>query len=1180
MILKNFFSNDINRNIETVIKADDQEHILDELQEYVVTNEIANKTRDFFSAYNDYQGANGVWISGFFGSGKSHLLKILSYVLENKEFNGYKPGEIFAGKISDDAILKADIINATRIPSESVLFNIDQQAQITSKNEEDALLRVFYKVFYDHLGYFGSQSHVADFEQWVAGEGIYKLFQEKFEKETGEFWSNARRKYFSPSVKNGVGKVLAELLGGNPGEYDNIIETMRKDSVISIDDFCEKINDYLKSKPKGFRLNFFVDEVGQFISDNTKLMLNLQTIAETMAVKTQGNTWIFVTSQEDMERVVGDMTKNQQNDFSRIQARFLLKVPLSSANVDEVIEKRLLSKTPEATTTLKQIWENKQSAMETLLAFSESGVQFRGYRNDNDFISKYPFVSYQFDLFQQCIKALSNHNAFQGRHASVGERSMLGVFQFVIQKIEQKNENAIVSFDLLFDGIRSTIRSELQSAIILAERNIDDLFAVKVLKALFMVKYYRNFKTTSRNIATLMIDNILVDVKAHDQKVTEALNLLENQTYIQRNGDLYEFLTDDEKDIEKEIKATDIDDSQITSLFKEIVFDEIIRDSKIRFLDNKQEYEFTSKIDGSILGKEKELTVEVISPNFYDHDREDFFKSQTMGYNTLMMMVLPNDEYLLQDIRLYIKTEKYIRQNQTTSNTDNIKRLLFEKSQQNIQRRASVVNLLKRMLGNADVYMNGLKQEMAPSGDGKNKLVLAFQNLVKLAYPNLKMLGNTQFSEDTIKSIIRNNQDGLFGTEATSLSEPESEVLNIIHRRKKQSERTSLIDVRDYFSRRPYGWYPSAIWSIIAKLYKRGSIEIRQDSNLLNDNEVLNALMNSRLYANTLLEPQVDIDPKQIKALSAVYNEFFDEPCPAKEAKDVALAFKNKLNDEYLWLNKMLASKEAYPFLADLENVSSLISRLQKKEYTYYLTNLKEFEDELLDDKEQLIDPIKRFWNGEQKRIFDSIRLFFTGNQSNLEYIEKSEIDELRAVIEHPKPYTGNLIKEAKAKRDALAEKVLQLISQEKQHTKAEIESIMERIKINDDFNKLDDTNQQIVLKPFVDELDRLKEQRFIANLRQTAAHVSGVLFEQQLNKTARMANPPAQVQASPVNNAAGKTTSPQPAEPVVHYRRLNTIKFDFAKSELRTHDDVERYTETLKKELIKLIDQNKRITL
>jgi len=1168
MILKDFFSNDINRTIETVIKADDQEHILDEVVEYVVTNEVAQKTRDFFSAYNDYQGANGVWISGFFGSGKSHLLKILSYVLENKEYDGYKLGELFAEKIDNDKILKADIINSTRFPSESILFNIDQQAQITSKQEEDALLRVFYKVFNDHLGYFGAQRHVADFERWIDQEGIYKKFQENFEKATGEFWSNARRKYFSPKVKEGIGQVLSKLMGGRSEDYTEIIETLRKDSNISIDDFCDKINDYIKTKPKGFRLNFFVDEVGQYISDNTKLMLNLQTIAETLATKTKGSSWIFVTSQEDRVRVIGEMTKSQQNDFSKIQARFKLKIPLSSANVDEVIEKRLLSKTDPAKELLKTVWKNEQSTMETLLSFSEGGVQFKGYQNEMDFIKKYPFVSYQFDLFQQCIRALSNHNAFQGKHASVGERSMLGVFQYVIQQIEEKNKNAIISFDLLFEGLRSTIRGELQSAIILAERQVDSDFAIKVLKSLFMVKYYSNFKTTSRNITTLMIDDIHVDIKEHDKKVIEALNLLENQTYIQRNGDLYEYLTDDEKDIEEEIKSTDIDDGQVTGLFREIIFDEIIRDNKIRYLDNKQEYEYTSKIDGSIVGRERELIIEIITPNFKDHDREDFFKSQTMGFNTLLMMVLPNDEHLLMDVRLYIKTDKYIRQNQTTTNKDNIKRLLFEKAQQNTVRRAALVVLLSRLLGASDVYMNGMRQEMSVSSDGKNKLIIAFQNLVKLAYPNLKMLGNIQFSEETIKSIMR-NMDGLFGTDDSTMSEAESEVLNIIHRRKKQSDRTSLIDLRDHFSRKPYGWYQNAVWSIAAKLYKRGNIELRQDSNLLEDDDALTAFLNNRLYSNTLLEPQVIVDPKQIKALATVYNEFFDEPCPAKEAKDVALAFKDKLNGEYVWLNQILASKDNYPFLNELIPVNQFIAKLTKKEYTYYLTNLKDFEDDLLNYKEAILDPIKRFWNGEQKKIFDSICAFFSGNQSNLEYIAGDELTMLKEVIQHPKPYAGNIIKDAKTAKEALTTKVLKQIDEEKELTKTEIDSVISRFKNHDDFKLLDEQKQNQVLKPFEDELKKLKDQRFIANLREARANVKGRLLEKQLNEIVRLAKPPV------VEGDGNKVE-----EPIIHYQRLSTIRIDFNKSELRTIEDVDKYVEKLKENLIKLIQENKRISI
>ena len=220
MIIKNIFQNDINRNIETVIKADDRDNISNEVAEYVITNEIAKKVRDFFQAYNDYAGANGVWISGFFGSGKSHLLKILSYVLENKEFDGYKSGELFAEKIEGDEMLRGDVLTATRIPSQSILFNIDQQAQITSKSNENAILSVFYKVFFDHLGYYGFQPHVAEFEMWVDKQGQYEAFKEKFNTKHGKTWEEARIDYFDPLVTDTMAEVLGELNNTDTSKYE------------------------------------------------------------------------------------------------------------------------------------------------------------------------------------------------------------------------------------------------------------------------------------------------------------------------------------------------------------------------------------------------------------------------------------------------------------------------------------------------------------------------------------------------------------------------------------------------------------------------------------------------------------------------------------------------------------------------------------------------------------------------------------------------------------------------------------------------------------------------------------------------------------------------------------------------------------------------------------------------
>ncbi|MFZ1396118.1 MAG: DUF6079 family protein, partial [Candidatus Promineifilaceae bacterium] len=86
--LATLFAQPIDRHIEGVIKADDEAGLRQEVEEYVLTNEVAKRLDGFLAAYNNYQGANGVWISGFFGSGKSHLLKILALLLENREING------------------------------------------------------------------------------------------------------------------------------------------------------------------------------------------------------------------------------------------------------------------------------------------------------------------------------------------------------------------------------------------------------------------------------------------------------------------------------------------------------------------------------------------------------------------------------------------------------------------------------------------------------------------------------------------------------------------------------------------------------------------------------------------------------------------------------------------------------------------------------------------------------------------------------------------------------------------------------------------------------------------------------------------------------------------------------------------------------------------------------------
>lgn len=143
---------------------------------------------------------------------------------------------------------------------------------------------------------------------------------------------------------------------------------------------------------RAFRLNFFVDEVGQYIADNVKLMTNLQTIAESLNTKCKGQAWIIVTAQQAITEVVGDMTARQENDFSKIQARFANRMPLNSADVAEVIQRRLLCKTDAAQIRLGNLHDKEENNLKTLFDFADGSIRLKNYRDREHFIASYPFV--------------------------------------------------------------------------------------------------------------------------------------------------------------------------------------------------------------------------------------------------------------------------------------------------------------------------------------------------------------------------------------------------------------------------------------------------------------------------------------------------------------------------------------------------------------------------------------------------------------------------------------------------------------------------------------------------------------------------------------------------------------------------------------------------------------------
>lgn len=1173
MTLDQIFEYNIKRAIETVVKADDKAHALQEVKEYVVTNDISNKLSAFFEEYLDYQGANGVWISGFFGSGKSHLLKILSYILQNEEVNGQHLGEILLPKIGD-SLLKANIERAFRIPSKSILFNIDQKSDTISKDQNDAVLSVFYKVFNELRGYYGKQGFVANIERDLDKKGLFEPFKQKYQEVAAETWEDGRESLFLASES--FAEAFSAVSSVSHDEALKVIDRYESNYSLSVEDFANEVKEYLSRQTKGFRLNFFVDEIGQYIANNNKLMLNLQTIAETLATKTQGQSWVIVTSQDEIDSVIGDMTASQSNDFSKIHARFKTKLNLTSANVDEVIQKRLLVKNSDGHRQLSALFDKHHNNFDTLFQFHDGGTSYPTFKELHDFEISFPFFPLHFGLFQQCIRDLSRHNAFMGRHASVGERSMLGVFQEVCIRLSNQEVGKLVTFDLLFDGLSSTLKSEVQAMITTAKRYLsDNPLAIRILKGLFMVKYVKTFKPTARNISILFIDSLTIDLKKHYKEVIEALNELEHQTYIQRNGDLYEFLTDEEKDIENEIKNTDLGSPEIRKFISSTIFDEIIRDNSIRFEDNKQSYVFAKKLDDNLLGRDLDLKINLITPLYDAHGNDQMLSAQSFGKAELFI-ILPNEDRLIDDIRLALKTDKYITHNTGSAQTQSIQRSIADKGQQNAERKRALRLRLEHLLGSADLFLNGEKLNIL-SSKATSRVITGFQDLIKYTYPQLKLL-TRQFTENDLATIMYAKQEDLFKGAEISISPAENELITFITRNKARSERTTAKALLENFKARPFGWPEFAILGLTANLFKRGKVEIKQDSNILDNKEALEVLKNNRHHANTIIELQETFSDAAVRNLKTLYQDFFNEANPGTDAKEVATYFKVKLKEEITLLKQLLQQSSRYSFLKNIQDPLAALETLQQKEYVYFLNAQDKFSAELLDAKDDILDPIKSFMNGAKKDIYDNLLMFLDRDNANFTYIDGEELPKLKEIRTNATPYKGNTMQTAKTLLDQLGLKITTKINEEREKAIHDLDNMINKLSTFEEYQSLSAADAEKVIAPFLEEKKNVTHERFIGNIRSKIQHISDQVYQKALALMTTLANPAPVPTYSDDDNEKPETRAAEPAH--ITYINKNSIKLDYKKPYIETEQDLEEFVEALKTKYSTYIKGNKRITI
>jgi len=1172
IVLRQIFEKPVDRAIDGVIKADDEASLRIELDEYVITGEIGLRIDQFLDAYNNYETANGVWISGFFGSGKSHLLKMLALLLENREVDGVRAFDIFADKVADEPIRLAALRKAVAIPSRSILFNIDQKADVISKADTDALLAVFQKVFDEMCGFYGKIPHIAQFERDLDQIGQFEAFKAAYAESAGEPWEAGRE--IAKLRGSKIAEAYASVTDSAAEDVKGVLDRYRQDTRISIEDFANMVKAWIDRQEPGFRLNFFVDEVGQYVADNVKLMTNLQTVAESLNTKCKGQAWVIVTAQQALTDVVGDMSKQQENDFSKIQARFANRMPLNSADVAEVIQKRLLAKTEDARIRLGSLHDREENNLKTLFNFSDGSVTLKNYRDRENFIQSYPFPQYQYDLFQLAITALSNHNAFEGKHSSVGERSMLGVFQEVAKQLADEELGGLATFDLMFEGIRTALKSSVQQSIQLAERNLDDPFAVRVLKVLFLVKYVKGFKPTVRNISILLLDQFDTDQTRQKRKIEEALSTLERETYIQRNGEVYEFLTDEEKDVEAEIKALDIDPSELTKQLESLCFDTILKHRKIKHQATGHEYPFSRKLDDHLLGREYELSVNLITPLSEEAAAPEAVRMRSMTREDLAVVLSP-DVRFMRDLQLFKQTDKYIRQTRSGGTQPSRERIISDKGEQNRRREKDLEMRLRNLISEAVLFVRGDELDIG-GDDPQERLIKGFQTLIDKVYVNLPMLRKVTYTEvDILKSAQA--KGGLFGgDDAGGMSEPELEILNFVQAQARIGVNVSVKSLLEKFGAKPYGWPTFATLCLAGGLSAKGKLEARSQSMVLEGEELGKALRNSHALGNILLTPQTEYTAAQLRKAKELYRELFATPADGTDARSHGAEWAEAIHKLDRELEGLVAQEAQYPFMKALSAMRDKVRAMQDKQPGWYVTEPVKSEDDLLDAKEDVLDKIRSFMAGPQRAIYDEAKAFCAQQDANLSYIDSGAAARIAAVLNDPDCFKGSAIQGLKADIVDLREKIDLQVLQERQAVQAAIDTARAKIVQTAEFQNLPDQEQAAITKRIDSHVDGLETVGAIAVLRNRATDVGRSLVSDMLSEIARLTpTPPA-----PAPDPSGDDTpaDPQPAPRTPEFVNAVDLPSGYPQPYVASEADLDAYLAAVKKTLLAEIQAGKKV--
>src|SRR5665648_617075 len=425
MKIKDILTIDLSEDIKNVIDLEDfsETEIQSEIENYIITDGLAKDYSDFVATFTSSIIETGVWISGFYGSGKSYFGKMLGYLLSNRSISGTPARDRIMQRfigITDEALTKNSLAKLNTENCRVVFLDVAKQDM--SKGLAFTLFRNFLKSLE-----LPENEHGLFLYQLMINEkqtNIYDYINQNFHKN----WGDIKTKVVQYAK---VAKTIYIQQGNTESDYDNLITTVRRD----IDQFSasrlkEELSNYLEIN-KGEKVIFLFDEASEAVSQQKFTLLDLEGISESLSALGR-KVWTIAIAQEKLDDVISNANIDKAV-LTKVTARFKTKIHLESSEVDVIIRNRLLNKKEASIQQLEEHYNKNSGKISDLANLSATGIS----KTDTvaSYTTYYPFYKYQFNLLQNFLFGTKGYTS-----TKVAARGMIITTYDILKRELQEQE--------------------------------------------------------------------------------------------------------------------------------------------------------------------------------------------------------------------------------------------------------------------------------------------------------------------------------------------------------------------------------------------------------------------------------------------------------------------------------------------------------------------------------------------------------------------------------------------------------------------------------------------------------------------------------------------------------------------------------------------------------------------